>query len=332
MVEWPDATFVESELNSFVTRARRLIDSFDQMRRYGQSLVNLLRTAWFEYESDRAGYFAVAMIYYALVSMIPILLLLMAALGLLLRFSPIALEVQEKMLTRIETHFGAQLPLTIKQLMNTVQRDSILATVISLAGILLAASVLFKHLRLAFRAIWKHKPPLVSGSMSIAVRETILERFIASVMVLGGGGLLLIALALLLAAKRLNRLLDALALHGQTTGWFVTTISSLIITAITFALLFKFLPPIVVRWRDVWLATLLSSLACVTAGEFLSLYGFFFEKNPNAYGAIGGLLAVLLWMNVVSQVLFFGGELCKVVASGSRRPGRSGDTPAASAA
>src|SRR5262249_27241445 len=103
-------------------------------------------------------------------------------LGLLLRFSPIALEVQQNMLIRIEAHFGAQLPLTIKQLLNAVQRDSIIATVIGLVGILLAASVLFKHLRLAFRAIWKHKPPLVSG-MRVGVRETILERVIASVMV-----------------------------------------------------------------------------------------------------------------------------------------------------
>jgi len=315
-----------------VTKVRQLIGSLDQTRRYGHSLVNLLRTVWFEYENDRANYFAAAMIYYALVSMIPILLLLMAALGLLLRFSPIALEAQQNLMIRIEASFGAQLPLTIKQLLNALQRDSLIATVISLAGVLLAASVLFKHLRMAFRAIWKHRPPLVSGSMSLAVQETILERVIALVMVLGGGGLLLIALALLLAAKRLNRLLDSLALHGQTTGWFITTISSLIITAITFALLFKFLPPIVVRWREIWLATLLCSLACVAAGEFLSLYGFFFEKNPNAYGAIGALLAVLLWMKAVSQVLFFGGELCKVVANGSRSAGGSGDTPVASAA
>src|SRR5215475_5306308 len=298
-------------------------ESFDRIRRYGLSFVNLLRNAGFEYENDRAGYFAVAMIYYALVSMIPIFLLLMAALGLLLRFSPIALEAQQHVLMRIEASFGPQLPLTIQQLLNAVKRDSIIATVISVGGTLLAASVLFKHLRLAFRAIWKHKPLLVAGSMSLVVRETILERVIASVMVLGGGGLLLIALALLVAANRVNRLLDSLALHGQTTGWFVTTLSSLIITAITFALLLKFLPPIAIRWRDVWLATLLCSFTCVAAGEVLSLYGLFFEKNPNACGALGALLALLLWMNLVSQVLFFGGELCEVAAGGSRGTGRS---------
>ena len=286
---------------------------FDRTRRYGHSLVKLLSTAWVEYENDRAMYFAAAMIYYALVSMVPIFLLLTAALGLLLRFSRIALEIQQKFLIRVEASFGAQLPLAIEQFLDSVQKGSIIATVVSVAGVLLAASVLFNHLRLAFRAIWKYKPPLVSGSVSVAIRLTILERVIASVMVLAGGGLLLIALTLIFATERLNGLLDSLGLHGQITEWFITTSSSLILTAITFALLFKFLPPIVIRWRDVWLATLLCSLAWIAAGEFLALYGFFFERNPNAYGAIGGLLAVLLWMNVISQVLFFGGELCKIV-------------------
>src|SRR5262249_13930703 len=152
-------------------------------------------------------------------------------------------------------------------------RESIIATVISLVGILLAASVLFSHLRMAFRAIWKYKPPLVSGSVGVVMRTTILERVIAFVMVLGGGGLLLIALGLIIAAKRLSRILDSVALNGQTTGWFISTMSSLIIAAITFALLFKFLPPIVIRWRDLWLATLLCSLMWVAASEFLALYG-----------------------------------------------------------
>jgi membrane protein len=295
--------------------------SIEKIRRYGHRFVNLLRTAWFEYANDRANYFAAAMIYYALVSMAPILLLLTAVLGLLLRFSPVALEVQQKLLIQVEGSFGAQLPLTIKELLNSVQEGSIIAAVVSLAGVLLAASILFQHLRLAFRAIWKYKAPLASGSVRVAVRLTILERVIASLMVLGGGGLLLIAFTLIVVAERLNRLLDRLGVHGQTTEWFVTTTSSLIITAITFALLFKFLPPIAIRWRDVWLATLLCSLAWVAAGEFLTLYGFFFERNPNAYGAIGGLLAILLWMNIVSQVLFFGGELCKVVATSSSGDG-----------
>ncbi|MFS8607762.1 MAG: hypothetical protein LOD94_07190, partial [Gammaproteobacteria bacterium] len=50
-------------------------------RRLG--LVRALRLAWVEYERDRARYFAAAMAYYAFVSLVPLLLLLLSVLGLM---------------------------------------------------------------------------------------------------------------------------------------------------------------------------------------------------------------------------------------------------------
>ncbi|MGH2395827.1 MAG: YhjD/YihY/BrkB family envelope integrity protein [bacterium] len=35
----------------------------------------------------------------------------------------------------------------------------------------------------------------------------------------------------------------------------------------------------------------------------------------SAYGTIGALLVVMLWMNLISQVLYFGAELCKVITT-----------------
>ena len=175
------------------------------------SLVNLLRLAWVEYERDRAQYLAVAMIYYALVSFIPLCLLMLATLGLFLRVSPVAAGMQEQLLLRIEASFGSQLRVTIGQLLHTLEQESIVATAVSLVGLLLAASVLFRHLRLTFRAIWKYEPPLVSGPMRVVVRTTILERVISFVMVLSAGMLLLVALVLVSATQWLNRLLASLS-------------------------------------------------------------------------------------------------------------------------
>src|SRR5215475_11832658 len=201
------------------------------------SLVNLLRLAWVEYERDRAQYLAVAMIYYALVSFIPLCLLMLATLGLFLRVSPVAAGMQEQLLLRIEASFGSQLRVTIGQLLHTLEQESIIATAVSLVGLVLAASVLFHHLRLSFRAIWKYKPPLVSGPMRIVVRTTILEKVISFVMVLSAGMLLLMALVLVSATQWLSRLLASLSMPS---GWLLTALSSLILAAITFALLFKF--------------------------------------------------------------------------------------------
>jgi membrane protein len=278
------------------------------------AFVDLLRAAWVEYEHDRARYLAVAMVYYALMSLVPLLLLLLAALGLLLRFSAAAAEAQGQMLDVVTAHFGPELSVTITGLLDTLQRESIVTTVVSLTGLLLTASVLFKHLRLTFRAIWKYDPPLVSGPVRVVVWATILDRVVAFVMVLGGGALLLAALGVIAATQWLDRVLARVPLLGPNSGWLLATASSLGLAAVTFAGLFRFLPPVPMRWRHVRLAALLCGAAWVVASELLALFTGFLGGSRSTSGALG-VLAVMLWMNTGSQVLFFGAELCKVVAT-----------------
>ena len=76
----------------------------------GQPLFLLLRTAWTEYEHDYACFLASAMVYNALVSLVPILLLLLSALGLLLRFSDAAATAEQQVLQTARQTFGAELP------------------------------------------------------------------------------------------------------------------------------------------------------------------------------------------------------------------------------
>jgi membrane protein len=273
--------------------------------------------AWVEYERDRGRYLAAAIVYYAMVSLIPLCLLLLATLGLLLRVSSIAAAMQEQMLLRIEASFGSQLRDTIGQLLNTLKRESVVASAISLLGLMLTASILFHHLRMTFRVIWKYQPPLIAGPVRVVVRETILEKLISFVMVLSAGILLFVALVLVSVTQWLNRLLGRLSLPSQT-GWLLTALTSLIIAAITFAPLLKFMPPVRLRWRDIWFAVLLCSFAWVVTTELLALYAAFFGSGHSAYGVVGGILALMVSMNIVSQVLFYGAELCKVKATGKR--------------
>jgi len=286
----------------------------DRARGRIHAFVDLLRAAWVEYERDRARYLAVAMVYYALMSLVPLLLLLLAALGLLLRFSATAAEAQRQMLDVVTAHFGAELSLTITELLDTLQRESIVTTVVSLTGLLLTASVLFKHLRLAFRAIWKYDPPLVSGPVRVVVWATTLERVVAFVMVLGGGALLLAALGVIAATQWLDRVLARVPLLGPNSGWLLAVASSLGLAAVTFAGLFRFLPPVPMRWRHVRLAALLCGAAWVVASELLALFTGFLGGSRSTSSALG-VLAVMVWMNIGSQVLFFGAELCRVVAT-----------------
>ena len=280
--------------------------------------VALLRSAWVEYERDHARYFASAMVYYALVSLVPMLLLLLAGLGLLLRYSALAASAETQVLGAIEAGFGHELSTTIEQLFNRLQQESLVATFVSLGGLMLTASVLFNHLRLTFRAIWKHPPPLVSGPPLTAVRTKFREQAKAFAMMAASGVLLVAAAVLFAAFQWLIGLFDSALLPRDTANSIFALAGTLTVVICAFAFLFRFLPPVRLGWRHVWLAAALCAGVWIIAAEVLALYGAYFGRS-SAFGAIGGVLAIMLWMNLVSQLLFYGAELCKVVVENDPR-------------
>ncbi len=70
-------------------------------------------------------------------------------------------------------------------------------------------------------------------------------------------------------------------------------------------------------WRDVRMAAILLGLTWIFGAEVLSVYAAHAAKKWSAYGAIGGILMVMLWMHAMSKMLFFGAELSKVTSSGA---------------
>src|SRR5947199_52385 len=130
-------------------------------------MIALLRSAWQEYERDHARYFAVAMVYYALISLVPLVLLVLAVLGLLLRYTNFASPAEQDVLAAVEGGAGLEVRHTVEHLLQQLEVESIVAAVVSLVGLAWGASGLFRHLRLSFRAIWKHAPPLVAGPVRV---------------------------------------------------------------------------------------------------------------------------------------------------------------------
>src|SRR5215468_3906900 len=147
---------------------------------------DLLRAAWEEYERDRARYFAGSMVYFALMSLVPLLLLLLAAIGWSLRFSSAAAGLEGHVLTIVETNLGEQFRRIIETLLMQLQRQSLVTTLAGLLGLLYTASKLFRHLRMSFRAIWNYEPPLLAGPMRKRLGVTVFEYAFSFLMVLSG--------------------------------------------------------------------------------------------------------------------------------------------------
>jgi membrane protein len=281
--------------------------------------LGLLRAAWREYQHDYARYFATAIVYHALVSLVPLLLLLVAALGLILRVSDLAAAAEAELLEIVETSFGAELRQTLGQLLLNLQQGSVIAAIVSVVGLLLTGSKLFHHLRMTFRAIWKYDPPLVSGSVRGALRAKAFESALAFLMLLSSSMLLLVALLTIAALHWLYARFGNIPLVSDPLAWLLAITCPLIFAPLTFALLLRYLPPVRLEWRNVWLASVLCAGSWIIGAEIFALYSAYGGQKLGAYGAIGGVLLVMLWMNLISQTLFFGAELCKVIVA---RPSR----------
>ena len=275
-------------------------------------LATLLHDAWVEYQRDRARYLAVAIIYYAAICIVPLLLLLLATLGLVLRYSTTAADLERQMLATIETRFGSQVSSVITGLLDGVQRSSIAVTIIGVVGMLVSASLLFRQLRLTFRAVWHVDPPSVAGPIRLRVFTILREWIIAFVITLGGGGLLLLGVVVLSAFRWLARLLASVPILPGV-GLLIAVLSSFALAAITYGALLKVLPPRAVRWRDIAPSVVLCAAIWVAASEVIPFYHRFVGESRTAYNAIGALVPVLLLVNIGAQALFYGAELCKVV-------------------
>jgi membrane protein len=219
--------------------------------------VDLLRSTRAEYERDRARYFAVAMVYYAFISFEPLLFLVVTSLGLMLRSPRFAAVAEPDILSFVATNFGSEVALTV-----------------SLAGLMVGGSVLFHELRVSFQNLRKHQEPSESGPLPLVyVKRRVRDHVLAFVIMGAAGMLLIVAFGLFAVVQWLSGLFGNAAIAHKLPGSIAALLGAFIVFTLTFAVLFKYLPPIQLRWRHVWLAAVLCATAWIASTETLALYG-----------------------------------------------------------
>ena len=94
---------------------------------------------------------------------------------------------------------------------------------------------------------------------------------------------------------------------------FLDFLLSLAVVTVLFAMIFKVLPEIKIRWGDVWAGASLTALL-FTVGKFV--IGFYVGKSVSAssYGAAGSLVVVVAWIYYSAFILYFGAEFTQVYA------------------
>ncbi len=88
---------------------------------------------------------------------------------------------------------------------------------------------------------------------------------------------------------------------------------SLVLLAVLFAMLMRWLPSERQSWRSVWGGALLASVLLEIGKELLGLY-LGRAAFSDTFGAAGGLVVVVMWIYYAVQVFLFGAAFNEVRA------------------
>lgn len=256
--------------------------------------------------------------YYAVLSLMPLLLILVSILGVVFQLSPEAQSAQAELLEIVAERTSPAIAQWLDATLREVRDRAPVSGPVGFATLLLAAIGVFAQFERAFDAIWSVQAPASKGILS-AVQNALWQRFRAFVM-LGVLGLTVVSVALAgIALAMAQPWIEEWPLPGsQWTGPLVQWPAGLLLDWLLFTLLYRLVPKVPVRWRDAARGGLLASILWEVARHALS-FGLRTSRY-GAYGVIGAVIIFMLWVYAGAAIIFLGAEYVQVLGR-ERSPG-----------
>ncbi len=262
---------------------------------------------------DSAPQLGAALAYYTVFSLAPLILVLLAIVGVIFRNDPAGAwdKITEQM-----SYFLDQSAVQVVQ--NIAQQTSqpgksTVATIIGIALALFGASGVFGQLQDALNTIWGVKAKPGRGIWGF-----LRNRFLSFAMVGGILFLLLVSLTLEGLLKTFSQSVQSALPGGIVVAIAAYLIFDFAVVVLLFAMIFKFLPDVKIQWRDVWIGAVMTAIFFGIGKWLLGLY-LGSGAASSAYGAASSLITLLLWVYYSSQIVLFGAEFTQVYAARAGR-------------
>jgi membrane protein len=186
-------------------------------------------------------------------------------------------------------------------------RQGLLATVLGLGALVFAAVGVVIQLKDALNTVWEVKESPTQG-----VWQFIRSYVISLAAVLALGFLLLTSMIVTAAVAAFAQYASAYV--QEWVLHLVSTLMSLSLISILFAMMFKWLPDAAVDWYDVWLGAIVTALL-FELGK--SAIGFYIGKQglESTYGAAASIIVVLIWVYYSAQIVLMGAEITHAFAT-----------------
>lgn len=180
------------------------------------------------------------------------------------------------------------------------------STAVGVALLILGATTVFGQLQDSLNSIWKVKAkPSRSGWVVMLI-----TRLISFAMVLTVGFLLLISLILTTALSALVQMASGRFSIPPQLLQAADLVIALGVISVLFAMVFKIMPDVRLRWHEVWLGAFGTAVLFSVGRVGIALY-LSHSTVASVYGAAGSLVALLVWVYYSCAILFFGGEFIR---------------------
>ena len=256
------------------------------------SVVQLIARTAEESGNHDAGQRAAGVAYYAIISIFPLLLGLIAVFGF---FLP-SLNLQDQLLKFVGNNIPGATDILKDNIANVIKLRGVMS-ILSIVILFWSASALFSSISLAINRAWN----------VIRHRNFFIRKASELGMVFGTGILFLLSLGASSIITIMHGVLN-LPTTSLVIVYISTKLAAFLLIFLVFLLLYKFIPNTKTYWRGVWPGALLVALLFELAR---TLFIFYLDNIANyqlIYGSITSIIVLLVWIYYSSLIMILGAE------------------------
>ena len=284
------------------------------------AILRLLIESLIGWEQDEALRHAAALAFFTIFSLAPLVMLSVAIVSMVL---PQAVSTAQ-ILHIVEHYMGQPAAAAIIEVIESSQADWVtrsgLAALISLGVMIFGASIVFRQLQNSLNTMWHIEPILLTPDVADLRRNlfTVTQKYLIATAAALSGGFLLIVLLLIST-------LGTALLQGPLPGdpfdplvklvvQLMSFVAAPLLFMLIFAVMFKFLPQAIIRWRDVWPGAALTAILFWLGGYGIGIY-LRFSWLSSAYGAASTLTVFLIWVFISTSIVLYGAKFTQLYAN-----------------
>jgi membrane protein len=268
----------------------------------------LLKSAFQAWNQDKASRLAAALAYYTIFSIAPLLILVIAIAGFFFDTNAVRGQLMGQIESLVGNNGAEFLRTALDNANRPGQNSGWIATLVSIVLLLVGSTGVLVQLQTALNDVWE-----VQADPERGLGNILRKRLLSLGMILVIGFLLLVSLVISSFISGFSSYFSTIAPGLDSLIQILNFVVAFGITTLLFALIFKYVPDVVITWGDVWfgaiVTALLFSIGKFVIGLYLGNSGF-----ASSYGAAGSVIILLVWVFYSAQILFFGAELTQVFA------------------